>query len=120
VCPLFVKPTGSHFESLHAVLAGKMDVVVVDVLVLIHFRAACADDFERLHVLTPAIGDFLFYPIWLAKAHEGMKAQLLAKLRETPPDVLKEMYVKEFRAIDWADFEGNPPIVPDYDDELQA
>ena len=38
VCPMFVRPTGSHFDSLRAVISGDIDVAIVDVIVLMHFK----------------------------------------------------------------------------------
>ena len=113
VCPLFVKPTGSHFESLSAVLAGKIDVAIVDVVVLMDFKRACAAQFEQLHVIPLPVGSFLYYPIWLASSHAVLKESLLQRLNEMPPEILGDMYIKSFRRINWEDFEGNPPIVPD-------
>lgn len=110
-CPRFVRPTGSHFDSLDAVLNGRIDVAIVDVIVLMHFKDEHPEEFHLLNVLSPPVGDFLFYPIWLHKSQQAKKALYLERLNQTPKDVLRAMYVKEFKPIELADFEGNPPII---------
>ena len=54
------------------------------------------------------------FPVFLAKSHEAMKDVFLKRFEEISRDVLRPMYVRKFVGIDWADFEGNPPIVSDY------
>ena len=50
-CPRFVRPTGSYFGSLNAVLQGKVDVALVDIIVLMHFKATHGLDHNFQRVL---------------------------------------------------------------------
>ena len=43
-------------------------------------QAECPADFAHLRVLDPPVGDFLFYPIWLARSHEAQREVLLRRL----------------------------------------
>ena len=99
-CPRFVRPTGSHFESLNAVLQGKVDVALVDIIVLMHFKATHPEDFTALNVVSPPIGDFLYYPIFIAKTHEAQKHEFLTRLHQVPVAVLKPMFIKKFKPIE--------------------
>ena len=112
-CPRFVRPTGSYFGSLNAVLQGKVDVALVDIIVLMHFKATHPKDFTALNVVSPPVGDFLYYPIFIAKTHEAQKHEFLTRLNQMPVAVLKPMFIKKFKPIGVADFEGNPPIITD-------
>ena len=55
----------------------------------------------------------MFYPLWLAKKHEGLKDEILERLNAIPKAILRPMYIKSFSKIGFDDIEGNPPIITD-------
>ena len=42
-----MRPTGSHFDSLKAVIAGEIDVAMVDVIVLMNFKDQCPEEYTK-------------------------------------------------------------------------
>lgn len=110
---MFLRKTGSHAESLKLVLNGKLDVAIVDVVVLLWFQKESPDDFGKLELLSPVVGDFLYYPIWLSEKYVNRKQEFFDKLQAIAPETLKSMHIKTFKSIEMSDFDHNPPVVPE-------
>jgi len=109
-----VQVTGSHANSVAALLAGAIDVAAIDCVTLAHLRTHSPEEASRLRILawTQAVPGL---PLILSVAQAHHADQLLAALRHTSMDPagqasLDALRIDGFSALGWDDYAVIPTI----------